>query len=67
MRLFSVNASLARELDLNAFKDRQMREWVDFGNQLGVKVHVRGQGRDRHKRGVADAEQRRDSVWYEYR
>lgn len=62
VRLFSVDARLARELNLNTLKHWQLRLWVELGNELGVKVHVRRQGRNRDKRGVADAEQRCDPV-----
>ena len=62
MCLFCVDARLARELDLDALKHGQLRLRVELGNELRVKVHVRRQGRNRNKRGVADAEQRCDPV-----
>lgn len=62
VRLFGVDARLARELDLDALKHWELRLRVELGNELGVKVHVRRQGRNRDKRGVADAEQRCDPV-----
>ena len=60
MRLFGVDARLARKLDLDAFEHGKLRLRVQLGDELGVKVHVRGQGGDGDKRGVADAEQRGD-------
>ena len=60
--LFGVDARLARELNLDAFEHWELRLRVELGNELGVKVHVRRQGRNRDKRGVADAEQRCDPV-----
>ena len=54
--LFSFDARLARELNLDAFEHWELRLRVELGNELGVKVHVRRQGRNRDKRRVADAE-----------
>ena len=53
VRALGVDARLARELDLHAFEDGFVRHGVDLADQLGVKVEVARQRRDRDEGRIA--------------